>query len=298
MPSFRIILNDFIGHLRLENGLEAKTAKAYASDLEIFFNYLADRDINAPEDITRDIIIDFLEHSLEAGLESTTIARRLISIKVFFRFLTAEHVIPTDITQVIENPRLWKLIPEFLSIDEVDALLKAYKDSDPLSIRNRAILETLYASGLRVSELTGLRLDGIHFNEGFLRIIGKRNKERIVPFGLEAQEAMERYLKEARPFLNKTGQALTFFISHHGKPLTRERVWMIVTDAARIAGIEKTVYPHILRHSFASHLLNNGADLRVIQEMLGHTSVATTQIYTHTDFSRIAEAHRRFHPRS
>ena len=293
----RSYLNTFIAYLRLEIGLAAPTAKAYSTDLEFFFSFLEDRGHSAPADVTRDDILDFLENEQRAGMEPTTIARRLVSIKVFFRYLVTERVIASDITEVMESPRLWKTLPDFLTIAEVNALLAAFSEKDPLSIRNKAIMELLYASGLRASEIIALRLDGVNFREGFLRVIGKRNKERIVPFGTEAENAMRDYLDNSRPKLDKSGVGIAFFLSDNGLPLTRERIWMLVKLAVQQAGIEKNVHPHTLRHSFATHLLANGADLRVIQEMLGHASITTTQIYTHTDFSRIAEAHHRFHPR-
>ena len=293
----RSYLNPFIAYLRLEIGLAAPTAKAYSTDLEFFFSFLENLGHRTPADVTRDDILDFLEREQSAGMEPTTIARRLVSIKVFFRYLVTERVIASDITEVMESPRLWKTLPDFLTIAEVNALLAAFSEKDPLSIRNKAIMELLYASGLRASEIIALRLDGVNFKEGFLRVIGKRDKERIVPFGTEAENAMQDYLAHSRPKLDKTGSGITFFLSDNGLPLTRERIWMLVKLAVQKAGIEKNVHPHTLRHSFATHLLANGADLRVIQEMLGHASITTTQIYTHTDFSRIAEAHRRFHPR-
>lgn len=291
-------IDGFVAYLRLEAGLSSKTASAYSADLDSFLCFLEDRELYRPEDVTRDLILDYLESQQALGMESTTLARRMVSIKVFFRFLAREKAVASDVTEVMESPRLWKMLPDFLSIQEVDALLHACEGKDPLSLRNKAILELLYASGLRASEITALRLDGVNFKEGFLRVIGKRDKERIVPFGTEAERTLDDYLKLSRPALDVTGTGVTFFLSHRGRPLTRERVWMIVSQTARSAGITKEVYPHMLRHSFATHLLANGADLRVIQEMLGHASIATTQIYTHTDHSRIAEAHRRFHPRA
>lgn len=292
-------LDSFIAYLRLENGLSARTAKAYAADLEQLSAYLDDLGLAAPADITREHLVGFLEQERTVGLETTTIVRRLVAVKVFFRYLVTENIIETDITEVMESPRLWKTLPDFLTLDEVDRLLGAFRQGTaPLDLRNHAILELLYASGLRASELTTLRLDGVQFRDGVLRVIGKRDKERMIPFGCEAQDAMQTYLRDSRPQLDRTGAAVTFFLSHNGRPLTRERVWMIVKEAARRADITKNIYPHILRHSFATHLLANGADLRVIQEMLGHASIATTQIYTHADFSRLAEAHRRFHPRA
>ena len=294
----RECFNDFIGHLRLERGLSPRTAKAYGSDMELFIRYLETLHIDNWEEVKRDDIWDFLEADKDQGMEPTTLARRLVSVKVFFRYLVEEQIIKNDITDIMEGPRGDRLLPGFLTEGEIDRLLAAFAGRDILSIRNRAILEVLYASGLRASEMTQLRLDKVDFNENYLRVIGKRDKERVVPFGREASKCMAAYLQKARPKLDKTGQALEFFLSNHGRPLTRERIWMIVKEAARLAGIDKEIYPHMVRHSFATHLLKHGADLRVIQEMLGHANISTTQIYTHMDSSRFANAHRQFHPRA
>lgn len=290
-----VLLVDFSAHLLLERGLSKATVQAYAADLAAFVKHLPEV---GPGAVTRDHILDFLEDGQAAGLESSTLARRLIAIKVLFRFLTLEKVIPADITEVMESPRLWKAVPDFLGLADVDAMLTAFSSRDGMDIRNRALLELLYASGLRASEIAGLRLDGIDFKAGVLRVIGKRGKERVVPFGKSAWKALNRYLEQSRPRLDASGRAVACFLSYRGRPLTRARVWMIVKEAAARAGIDKNIYPHMLRHSFATHLLNNGADLRVIQEMLGHSSIATTQIYTHTDTARLARAHQRFHPRA
>ncbi|MGI5925218.1 MAG: site-specific tyrosine recombinase XerD [Lentisphaeria bacterium] len=294
----REYLTDFIGHLCLERGLAKNTAAAYASDLNVFFDALDTTGIDELSEVTRDDILDFLEASQRQGLEAATIARRLVAIKVFFRFLVEEGHLRTDVTEIMESPRLWRLVPDFLSIAEVDALLHAFSGKEPLELRNRALLELLYASGLRASEIVNLRLDGVNFREGFLRVIGKGNKERVVPFGKSAWDALSTYLEKSRPLLDRSGAGLTLFLSRNGRPLTRARLWMIVKDAARRAGIRKNIYPHALRHSFATHLLSNGADLRVIQELLGHASIGTTQIYTHTDKERVVSAHRQFHPRA
>ena len=294
----RECFNDFIGHLRLERGLSLRTAKAYGSDMELFIRYLESLKINDWDEVRREDIEDFLEMDPDHRMEPTTIARRLVSIKVFFRYLVEEQIVKNDITDILEGPRKRLQLPGFLTEDEVDRLTAAYTGNDILTIRNRAIIEVLYASGLRASEITRLRLDKVEFNESYLRVIGKRDKERVVPFGREASGCMAAYLREARPKLDKSGKALEFFLSRTGKALTRERIWMIVTEAARIAGIEKDIYPHMLRHSFATHLLSHGADLRVIQEMLGHADISTTQIYTHMDSSRFANAHQQFHPRA
>ena len=294
----RECFNDFIGHLRLERGLSLRTAKAYGSDMELFLRFLESRNIDEWEDVTRNHIEDFLEMDPDHRMEPTTIARRLVSIKVFFRYLVEEQIVKNDITDILEGPRKRLQLPGFLTEEEVDRLIAAYTGNDILTIRNRAIIEVLYASGLRASEITRLRLDKVEFNENYLRVIGKRDKERVVPFGREASGCMAAYLRESRPKLDKSGKALEFFLSRTGKALTRERIWMIVTEAARIAGIEKKIYPHMLRHSFATHLLSHGADLRVLQEMLGHADISTTQIYTHMDSSRFANAHQQFHPRA
>ncbi len=294
----RECFNDFIGHLRLERGLSLRTAKAYGSDMELFIRYLESLKINDWDEVRREDIEDFLEMDPDHRMEPTTIARRLVSIKVFFRYLVEEQIVKNDITDILEGPRKRLQLPGFLTEEEVDRLIAAYTGNDILTIRNRAIIEVLYASGLRASEITQLRLEKVDFTESYLRVIGKRDKERVVPFGREASACMAAYLHESRPKLDKSGKALEFFLSRTGKALTRERIWMIVTEAARIAGIEKDIYPHMLRHSFATHLLSHGADLRVIQEMLGHADISTTQIYTHMDSSRFANAHQQFHPRA
>ncbi|MDD4097544.1 MAG: tyrosine recombinase XerD [Lentisphaeria bacterium] len=294
-PEWPDLLADFTAHLLLERGLSKATVQAYAADVGAFVRRLPDV---GPAAVTRDHILDFLEDGQADGLETTTLARRLIAIRVLFRFLTLEKVVPGDVSAVMESPRLWKAVPDFLSPSEVDAMLAAFSGRDVLEVRNRALLELLYASGLRASEITSLRVDGIDFQAGVLRVVGKRDKERVVPFGKSAWKALSRYLEQSRPRLDAGGRGLACFLSHRGQPLTRARVWMIVKLAAARAGIRKNIYPHMLRHSFATHLLNNGADLHVIQEMLGHSSIATTQVYTHTDTARLARAHGRFHPRA
>ncbi|MBQ6471092.1 MAG: site-specific tyrosine recombinase XerD [Victivallales bacterium] len=291
-------LEDFKAHLLLERGLARASVAAYCHDMQGFCDFMSQRQIDTPVDVTRDNILDYLEEYQSRGLESTSLARRLVSVKVFFRYLTLEKVIRTNVTEIMEGPRLWRVVPDFLSLSEVDSLLAAYSGKDPLELRNRALLELLYASGLRASEICGLRLDGVDLEKGVLKVLGKRDRERYVPFGRSAWKAMSRYLRKSRPALDKSGVALEFFLSKNGEKLTRARIWMLVKEAALRANIHKNIYPHILRHSFATHLLNNGADLRVIQEMLGHSSIATTQIYTHTNFSRLEKTHRQFHPRA
>ena len=290
---------EFKAYLLMERGLAEATVLSYTRSIEEFLDFLISRVPGGPASVTRENIWEYLETLKARGLESGTIARRLVAVKIFFRFLLLNQEIPADITEIMEGPRLWRVIPEFLSVTEVDRLLKAFCGNDsPLFLRNTALLELLYASGLRASEICALRKDGVDFERGVVRLIGKRDKERVVPFGRSAQHSLTAYLEHSRPVLDTTGKGVALFLSKSGQALLRDRVWSIVQEAAEIAGIHRRIYPHLLRHSFATHLLNNGADLRSIQEMLGHSSIATTQIYTHSNFSRLEEVHRRFHPRA
>lgn len=293
-------LEHFAGFLILEKGLSTNTVNAYRRDLMDFISYLRDNDISTFNDVRRDTILEYLGEEKDKGLETTTLARRLVSIKVLFRYLFQERLIPVDITDVMDSPKLWKLLPDFLSTGEVEALLKVYPATgkDPLTFRNRLILEVMYACGLRVSETASLTAGSINFDDEIVRVTGKGNKERIVPIGKTALRLLRRYLEEIRPQLLKNGNEKTLFLSKTGKRLDRERLWAIVKEAAQLAGIHKNIFPHTLRHSFASHLLANGADLRVIQEMLGHSDISTTQIYTHVDQRRLLQVHKQFHPRS
>lgn len=292
------LLDEFLSHIALERGLSPLTVAAYGADLRGFAEHLRELGLEDPQALRREHILDFLEAGQTTGLGAATTARRLVAIRVFFRYLLSERVIPCDPTDVMDGPRLNRLLPGLLSHAEVDALLAAYRGSDRLECRNRAIMETFYATGMRVSELAALRTDGLHLPEGYLRVVGKGNKERVIPIGAPASRAVGEYLAMARPLLDTSGRALEVFLSRRGRALTRDRVWDIVREAARRAGLHRAVYPHMLRHSFASHLLQGGADLRVIQEMLGHADIATTQIYTHVDRQRLAQVHRQFHPRA
>lgn len=291
------ILRDFNGFATLERGLTKNTVSAYFNDLEDFINYLEKKDVKKPADINRNIILDYLETCRETGYEVATIARRLVAIKIFFRYLLQERIIDHDLTDVMEGPRLWRMLPGFFTPEEVERLLKAYNGRDKLDIRNRAILEILYATGMRVSELTNLQMNNLHLGEGYLRVTGKGNKERLIPVGRVAERQLENYIKNARPALDATGKNSTVFLTKNGNPLSRKCVWRIVDRASQLTGIGEKAYPHLLRHSFASHLLSGGADLRVIQEMLGHADISTTQIYTHVDQNQLKNIHRQFHPR-
>ncbi|MDD5727206.1 MAG: site-specific tyrosine recombinase XerD [Victivallales bacterium] len=292
-------LEKFLAYLALERALSGNTVTAYRSDLQDFINWLEQNGVAGFAAVRRECIHDYLCMLKDSGLETATLARRLVAIKMFFRFLFQEKMLDRDVTEVMDSPKLWQLLPDFLSSAEVDALLNAYPRSlqDPLKFRNRTILELMYACGLRVSETASLTVGSVKFDDETLRVRGKGNKERLVPAGKTALRLLERYLREVRPVLAKNPREATLFLSKSGKKLDREWIWKIVKEAALLAGINKNIHPHTLRHSFASHLLENGADLRVIQEMLGHADISTTQIYTHVNQKRLLDIHHRFHPR-
>ena len=295
-------LDFFETFLTLERGAGANTVLAYITDLRGFADYCGSIGIYDTVDITRDVIIDFLSYLQEERCEvSTTLARKLISIKLFCRFLVQEKLIEQDPTEVMESPRLWNYLPGFLSVEEVERLLTVFpaQSKDPLLQRNRVILETLYASGLRVSEAAHLKVSDVNFEDAALRVVGKGDKVRLVPVGKTALQLLRFYLQHSRnELLNGRSNVAELFLSVRGKPLNREWIWAIVKEAAVAAGIDRDIYPHMLRHSFASHLLANGADLRVIQEMLGHSDLRTTEIYTHVESDRLLGVHKHFHPRA
>lgn len=295
-------LDFFETFLTLERGLGANTVSAYMSDLRSFAEFCRHSGVDQPAEISRDLILDFLGDRQDRCEESSaTLARKLISIKLFCRFLTQEDILENDPSEIMESPRLWKYLPGFLTTSEVERLMSAFpaQGKEPLPQRNRAILETIYASGLRVSEAARLRISDVNFEDGTLRITGKGRKVRIVPIGKTALNILRFYLHNTRPkLLGEKGDLPELFLSVRGKVLNREWIWAVVKEAALRAGINKEIYPHILRHSFASHLLANGADLRVIQEMLGHSDLRTTEIYTHIDSDRLVNVHKQFHPRA
>lgn len=295
-------LDFFETFLTLERGLGANTVQAYITDLRGFADFCESININSAVEISREVILDFLgDRQDNHGEVSTTLARKLISIKLFCRFLRQEQILAQDPTEIMESPRLWNYLPGFLSTEEVDRLLAAFpaQRQEPLLQRNRTILELIYASGLRVSEAAHLKVSDVNFEDATLRITGKGSKIRIVPVGKTALTILKYYVKNTRnELLNGRSNTAELFLSVRGKPLNREWIWAIVKEAAMIAGINRDIYPHMLRHSFASHLLANGADLRVIQEMLGHSDLRTTEIYTHVESDRLMGIHKQFHPRA
>ena len=290
----------FLRHMTVERGLSKNTVSSYKSDLNALAFYLNERGISAWQDADRDILLDFIDALRDCEMETTSIARHLASMRMFYRYLATEGLIGSDPTLLLDTPKLWQVLPDHLSSEEVTALLNIYSDKsdDPLELRNRTMLYLLYASGMRVSELVSVKLADINFENSMIRIIGKGSKERIVPIAPYVMKLLDRYIKTARPFLvYLVPNSPLLFLSHRSRKLNRERVWAVIKDAAWLAGISKNIHPHTLRHSFASHLLANGADLRVIQEMLGHADISTTEIYTHVEKERFTQLHHQFHPR-
>lgn len=282
----------------MERGLSPNTRAAYGADLAGLTAFAAARGVGSLNHLTRQHVTDYLVHERDRGLSVNSIARRLVAIKMFLRYLQQEGMLAANVAEVMDSPRLWKTLPHVLSPREVERMLALPTGDDPLAVRDRAILETFYATGLRVSELCSLRIDDLHFDSGYLRCTGKGSKTRVVPFGEQARASLQRYLAEARPRLANDATGRQVFLTRRAAPFSRKGVWKLIRTYARRAAIGKTVSPHTLRHSFASHLLTNGAPLRVIQEMLGHADIATTQIYTHVDQGRLRAIHAQFHPRA
>jgi integrase/recombinase XerD len=294
----RALLEQFLDYISLERGLSPNTRAAYADDLVRFLDWLATQGVRSINEVSRKQILDHLMAEKGRGLAANSLARHLVSLKIFFRYLAQEGLLAVNVAETMDSPKVWKMLPGVLTPKEVDRLFAAPDVRTPLGQRNLAILELLYASGLRVSELAGLQLHDVHLDELFLRCVGKGRKERIVPVGREAAEKLRTYLQNVRPQFSPGPQEQTLFLSLRHQPMSRKTIWHMIKKYARDAGIVKTVYPHTLRHSFASHLLANGAPLRMIQEMLGHADIATTQIYTHVDPDRLKGVHRQFHPRA
>jgi len=288
----------FLGYLDSECGLSANTLDAYRRDLREFCGTLSRRGVFTPEGITPTVVQAHLMRLTERGLALASTARHMVSLKVFLRFLHLMGTMKSDVAGLLETPRKWQALPDTLHAHQVEKLLSIPLTADPLSLRDRAILEFLYATGLRVSELAGLQLNDVNLDIGYVRCIGKGRRERIVPVGRAAIDATREYLASVRPTLvaHRPNES-ALFVSRTGRRMDRTAVWRLVLRHAREAGFRGKVSPHTLRHCFATHLLQGGADLRVVQELLGHADVATTQIYTHVDTTRLKSIHTRFHPR-
>ncbi|MFA5093050.1 MAG: site-specific tyrosine recombinase XerD [Candidatus Omnitrophota bacterium] len=291
------LIDSFLDYLSVERALAKNTILAYRQDLNIYLDFMTKRGINALSKVSRNDIVEFMHSEKDKGVSPTSISRRLAAIRMFHRFLSRERVLKNDPTTLIESPRLWKKIPDTLSLNEVEALISQPDPRDHQGARDKAILETLYATGMRVSEICGLKTNNVNLDIGFLRCIGKGNKERIIPLGKKAIHSINRYLEFARQYFLKKKTGENLFISRSGAKLSRQSIWKLIKRYAKEAKIKKPIKVHTLRHSFATHLLERGADLRSVQEMLGHSNISTTQIYTHIDKERLKSIHKMFHPR-
>jgi len=287
----------FLHYIISERRLSENTVKAYAADIAIFLTFLHQRRITDINSIQVEVIHSFLEECKKKKISHRSNARRISALKNFFSFLAAENLISHNPFFTIDLPRSGRTLPKALSLEEVNRLLAMPASTSPVIIRNYAMLHLLYSTGLRVSELVALSLSSCNLSSCFVRIIGKGDKERLVPFGEVAQKQLETYLEKSRPLILKGRRSNILFVTNRAKEMTRLRFWQIIKEAARVAGINKNISPHMLLHSFATHLLTHGADLRAVQLMLGHSDITTTQIYTHIDQDRLKHIHKKFHPR-
>ncbi|WP_147533857.1 site-specific tyrosine recombinase XerD [Bacillus marasmi] len=292
-------LRDFIHFLMVEKGLAKNTLVSYERDLRSYLKYLKTVELLTDlNEVQRLQIIRFLAQLKDQGKSSKTLARHIASIRAFHQFLLREKVVERDPTVHIESPQKERSLPKVLSIQEVEKLLESPKANDHFGKRDKAMIELLYATGIRVSELIGLNLGDVHLTMGFVRCFGKGSKERIIPIGKTASLALQDYLDNGRIHFIKKQKDDALFLNHLGKRLTRQGFWKILKKLTKEAGITKELTPHTLRHSFATHLLENGADLRAVQEMLGHADISTTQIYTHVTKTRLKDVYSQFHPRA
>jgi integrase/recombinase XerD len=290
-------LEQFQDYLTYERGLSTRTVRAYARDLARWHLVVTEAGARGPADVTPRQLREWVFVLKDAGLAPTSIRRAQSALRTYYAFLMADGTVSADPTDRLESPRVARRLPDFLDLEEVTRLLESPDSSRPLYWRDRAILELLYASGVRVSELVELPLSELDLEEGLATIFGKGAKERLVPIGGPARRALERYLRDVRPALDRGKGAGRVFLNARGGPLRRESVWTLVAEAGRRAGITKHVSPHTLRHTFATHLVEGGADLAAVQELLGHADISTTQIYTHLDRDYLREVHKRYHPR-
>lgn len=292
-------IDQFILYLATERGLSDNYQLSTRISLETFAQWLSRlRQVTDPRNVTQQHISDYLADCKKRGLAAASIKLIVVALKIFFRFLHVRKITERDIAEVLPMPRIERYLPETLNEIQVEQLLNAIDTKHPLGLRDKAMVELLYSSGLRVSELVNSRLENLDLDGGTIRVTGKGNKTRIVPVGKKAREALHAYIEGERPELvgKKTGSDI--FLSVRGTKLTTVRAWQILKRIAKLSGLEANIYPHLLRHSFATHLLGNGADLRIIQEMLGHADISTTQIYTHVDQRHLKNIHHKFHPRA
>ena len=297
MTAMQGLISDFLNYLDVEAGLSENTLKAYRADLDKFKGYLESNKISV-KTVSATDITDFIGCQSAKGHSAASIARYIAAVKLFLRFLTAEGYTEKDISDALQSPAAWRKLPFLMTPEEIEKIILK-GPSGRFETRDRAVLEMLYSSGGRISELCSLKTESVNSSDGFVRFIGKGSKERIVPVGERALRMIEAYTNTLRPQLAAKADrpCRLLFLSRSGKALRREDMWKIVRRCAARAGITKRVYPHVFRHTFATHLLENGADIRIVQELLGHANVSTTEIYTHLDKNRLLNIHRKFHPR-
>lgn len=292
------LIEDYLHYLTVERGLSKNTVMSYRNDLIQFASFLQKQQISSFNNVKRQTVIDFMQQETTQKKATSSIVRSVTSLRKFFQYLMEEERILQDPMQLIDAPKRKEHLPEVLSTKEVEKLLNSPDTEKKLGLRNRAILEVMYATGLRVSEIVNLQLANLHLSMGLIQTLGKGSKERIVPIGDQAIKWVERYLQTARPELLGRQRSSYLFLNNHGHQLTRQGIWKNLKAEVKKAGINKNVTPHTLRHSFATHILENGADLRIVQELLGHADIATTQIYTHLSKKRLADIYQRYHPRA
>jgi integrase/recombinase XerD len=297
MSSFDILADQYVNYLVFEKGLSEKTIESYSSDLARHFEFLKQKGVKKIADADTPLILKHLIALRNAGLGSKSCARHLITLRGFYRFLVQEKIIEYDPVRLIDLPKSGLKLPDVLNVKEVILLLNMPDTGKPLGKRNAAMLELLYAAGLRVSELVNLKFLDVNLEACFVRVLGKGSKERVVPIGVYAKEKIDDYINTARPLLLKNRISKYLFVARAGKPMTRQGFWKLLKQYAQQAKIKKKITPHSIRHSFASHLLEGGADLRTVQVMLGHVDISTTQIYTHIAREHLRQMHEKYHPR-
>jgi integrase/recombinase XerD len=290
-------IRTFLNCLRVEKGLSPNTIEAYGRDIQKFAAFAMKRAVST-KDVRRSDIVDFLASLYNQRLDSRSVARHLVTLRNFFRFALMEGYIDEDPAATIESPKFRRSLPQFLSLDEVERVLRQPDTSTVIGLRDKATIELMYSCGLRVSELCGVRVGDLHMGEGSLRCVGKGDKERIVPVGRRALDSVQSYYRGARPQLLRGGSSPYLFLNQRGGKMDRIGFWKALAHYGRMAGIRKHVKPHMLRHSFATHLLDRGADLRAVQMMLGHSDISTTQIYTHVVEERLKQVYKAHHPRA
>jgi integrase/recombinase XerD len=296
-PSLDQLTDQFIKHLIVEKGLAAKTVEAYASDLAFFLDFLKNQQIQDIYLADTAAILKYVIELRKGGRSARTRARHLVTLRGFFQYLHQAGILTVNPAKLVDLPKSGLKLPEVLDVNQVDRLLNVPDIKTPTGLRDAAMLELIYAAGLRVSELIHLKVAAVNLEAGFVRVLGKGGKERIVPIGRRAIQGIQKYIADGRPLQLKQTTSHYLFVARAGRPMTRQGFWKLLRRYALLAGIQQRVTPHSLRHSFASHLLEGGADLRAVQTMLGHVDIATTQIYTHVAQKRLIELHRKYHPR-